>query len=88
MHFSYKTIQNKNPLNDFIRGAWMAQSFKWLPSAQVTTLGSWDSDLPWASSSAGTLLLPVTFPLACALYQYIHHFRINKFGVYHSSINY
>ena len=49
--------------------AWVAQSVKHLPSAQVMLPGSWDRTPHWAPCSAGSLLLPLPqpLPLACAL---------------------
>ena len=41
------------------QGAWVAQSVKHLPSAQVMIPGSWDWAPHWAPCSGGTLLLPL-----------------------------
>ena len=53
------------------RGAWVAQSVKHLPSAQVMILGSWDQVPHQAPCSAGSLLLslplPLLLPLLCSL---------------------
>ena len=46
-----------------LRGTWVAQSVKHLPSAQVRIPGSWDRILHWAPCSAGSLLLPLPFLL-------------------------
>jgi len=45
------------------RDAWVAQSAKRLPSAQVMVPGSWDRALHRAPRSAGNLLLPLPLPL-------------------------
>jgi len=42
-----------------IRGAWVAQLVKRLPSAQVTIPESWDGFLHWDPCSAGSPLLPL-----------------------------
>ena len=43
-------------------GAWVAQSIKHLPSAQVMIPGSWDRALHQAPCSVGGLLLPLPLP--------------------------
>ena len=48
--------------------AWVAQSIKHLPLAQVMTPGSWDRVPHWAPCSVGSLLLPLPpTPPTCAL---------------------
>ena len=60
-------------LNARDRGAWVAQSVKCLPLAQVMISRSWDQAFHWAPCSAKglSLLLPLLLPLtllpACAL---------------------
>ena len=44
----------------WLLGAWVAQSVKHLPSAQVMILGSLDRAPYLAASSVGSLLLPLT----------------------------
>ena len=44
-------------------GTWVAQSVKYLPSAQVMISGSWDPAPHWAPCSVGSLLLPLSFLL-------------------------
>ena len=59
-----------------LRGTWVAQWDKPLPSAQVMIPGSWDQALHWALCSAGSLLPPLSLPASlptCDLCQ------INKF---------
>ena len=46
-----------------LRGTWVAQSVRHLPSAQVMIAGSWDGVLRWALCSMGSLLLPLPLPL-------------------------
>ena len=46
-----------------IQGAWVAQSVKCLPSAQVMIPGSWDGAPRQAPCSVGSLLLPLPLPL-------------------------
>jgi len=53
------TIFSVPQLKSNLWGAWVAQSVKHLPSAQVTISGSWDRVLRWALCSAGSLLLPL-----------------------------
>ena len=50
---------NRSPL----RGAWVAQSCKCLPLAQVMISGSQDGALGQAPCSVGSLLLPLSLPL-------------------------
>ena len=45
------------------RGAWVAQSVKHLPLAQVVVTESWDQDPSQAPCSVGSLLLPLPLPL-------------------------
>ena len=48
--------------NGHFRGAWVAQSLKCLPSAQVMIPGSWDPVLHQGPCSVGALLLPLPCP--------------------------
>jgi len=51
-----------------LRDAWVAQSVKRLPLAQVMIPESWDQVPHWAPCSGGSLLLPLpAAPPACAL---------------------
>lgn len=46
--------------------AWVAQSVKWLPLAQVMLSGFWDQVLHWAPPSVGSLLLlSLCLPSVC-----------------------
>ena len=47
-----------------VRGAWVAQWVKPLPSARVMISGSWDRAPHRALCSAGNLLLPLPLPAA------------------------
>ena len=60
-------------LEPLVRGTWVAQEVKHLPSAQVMISGSWDGALHQAPCSAGTLLLPLPLPLLV-----LSHTLINK----------
>ena len=46
-----------------MEGAWVAQSVKHLPLAQVMTPGSWDQVPHQAPRSAGSLLVPLFLSL-------------------------
>ena len=50
-------IALKNLLKIMVRGTWVAQLVKHMPSAQVMISGSWDQALHWAQCSMGSLLL-------------------------------
>jgi len=50
-------------LDSFAVGCLGGSVVKRLPSAQVRILGSWDQAPHWAPCSAGSLLLPLPFPL-------------------------
>ncbi|CAD7677121.1 unnamed protein product [Nyctereutes procyonoides] len=54
------------PQGGRLQGAWVAQSVKPLPSAQVMIPGSWDRAPHGTPCSAGSLLLPLPFPLPLA----------------------
>ena len=67
LDMSPKAREIKAQMNnwDFIKiktfwGAWVAQSVKWLPSAQVP--GSWDQVPQQAPCLVGSLLLPLPLP--------------------------
>ena len=45
------------------KGAWVAQSVKHVPLAQVMILGSWNQALHQVPCSVGSLLLPLPLPL-------------------------
>jgi len=47
--------------------AWVAQSAGRLPLARIVISGSWDRSPCWAPCLVGSLLLPLPFPLVCAL---------------------
>ena len=54
-----------------MKGAWVAQLVKRLPSAQVMIPGSWDRAPHGVPCSAGSLLLPLPLPVAspaCAFF--------------------
>ena len=59
----HKDLCFTNSLKTTPRGAWVAQSVKCLPSAQVAILGSWDQVLHQALCLVGSLLLPLLFTL-------------------------
>ena len=52
---------------NILKGAWVAQLVKHLPSVQVMIPGSWDQAPHWAPCSVGSLLLPLPLPHAHAL---------------------
>ena len=59
-------IQLNNPSSKpSLEGAWVAQSVKHLPLAQVTILESQDLALHGAPYSAGSLFLPLPPPALC-----------------------
>ena len=68
-HYSIKSNQ---------QGAWVAQSVKRPPSAQVMISGSWDRVLHWASCSAGSLLLPLPLLLSLLILA-LNLYQINIF---------
>ena len=51
----------------WLRGTWVAQLVKHLPSAQVMISRSWDPAPHWALCSAGSLLLPLLLLHALSL---------------------
>ena len=56
-------ITNRKLFKFYSQGAWVAQSFKHLPLAQVMIPGSWDGVSHPAPGSAGTQLPPLPLPL-------------------------
>ena len=58
----FEKLQTRFSSENSSRGAWVAQSVKCLPSAQVMIRGSWDRALQWAPCSADSLFLPLPLP--------------------------
>ena len=56
-------LPKRNPT----RSAWVAPLVKQLPLAQGMISGFWDQALCWAPCPVGSLLPPLTLPLACLL---------------------
>ena len=59
MSLPAKISDSLTELNGKTRDAWVAQSVKCLPLAQIMILGSWDQALNPASCSVENLLLPL-----------------------------
>ena len=67
------TLTERDKSTSRLRDAWVAQSVRHLPSAQIMIPESWDPAPHWAPCSAGSRLLPLPLPLpllVCSLSLY------------------
>ena len=78
--FNWKTVSSRF-LKIHLWHAWVAQSVKHLPSAQVMISGSWDWVPHGVPYSAGSLLLPLPLPLPTVYVCMLSLIQINKINL-------